>query len=231
MQNIMEQLRDWPWLATLPDDIAGFRLVRELMQCGSQYRVFTYGNIERQRSFSVLYDQGTKEFLARVVVGLTQFNDINFIIPDINRLEKVLANRMASTIQRLSVFDTSSVCSVYRDKNILDWDFARLLPPQVAGFSLYITPSEPVKVLNGSYIIIDYSDFAAESNLMIYYNIYRDEFFGEMNIRRTPHMAGGFDARTIKDLEANLTARLEDTLMGLRMRLSPGGSSEPGGEK
>ena len=231
MQNIVEQLQDWPWLNTLSDDIAGFRLVRELMQCGSQYRVFTYRHDERQRSFSVMYDQATKEFLARVVVGLTQFNDINFIVPDINRLQKVLADRMAHTVQRLAVFDVASVCSVCRGKNILDWDFARLLPPQVAGFSLYITPSEPVKVLNGSYIIIDYSDFEAESNLMVYYNIYRDEFFGEMNIRRTPHMAGGFDARTIKDLETNLTARLEDTLTGLRRRLSPGGSSALGGEK
>ena len=94
---------------------------------------------------------------------------------------------------------------------------------------MYIAPSQPLKVLNGSYIIIDYTDFTAESSLLVYYNIYRDEFFGEMRVRRTPQVINTFDTKKISDLELQLRDYLEPTVKKLRALLA-GSDEETKGE-
>ena len=84
---------------------------------------------------------------------------------------------------------------------------------------LFINPKEPVKVINGSYIIIDYCDFEAESNFIIYYNVFRDEFFGEAKIHRIPEITYEYDSSELKDLKIKLENKLENTLKQLRERI------------
>ena len=229
MKEIAAALQEWEWLATLPADISGFTLVNQLTQCDNQYRIFTYQHGEKQRSFSVLYDQATKEYLARVIVGLNEYVDINFIAADLLGLEMILQERMEYTIRRLAEFDETTLCTIFREKKITEWVYGRQLPTVIEGFSLYIAPFQPVKVLNGSYIIIDYTDFIAESSLLVYYNIYRDEFFGELRIRRTPQVISTFDTKKINDLELQLRDHLEPTVKKLRALLA-GSDEETKGE-
>ncbi|WP_333595404.1 hypothetical protein [Anaerospora hongkongensis] len=226
MEKIIEQLKEWSYLQTLEQEFAGFTLTTELMQCESQYRIFTYHNSGSYRSFSVLYDEATKEFLARVVIGLTEMCDISFIVSDLNGLEQLLNVRMKETIRQLASFDPITLCSSFREKKITEWAFGAQLPQQVAGFALYITPLKPVKSLNGSYIIIDYSDFSVDSNLLIYYNIYRDEFFGELRVRRTPRVISTFDTKQLSELEQCLKTHLEKTLTELRLELTSANAGE-----
>ena len=56
-------------------------------------------------------------------------------------------------------------------------------------------------MLNGSYIIFDYSDFALESNFIIYYNEFRSEFYGEARIKNIPEMNYTFDSDSLLELE------------------------------
>lgn len=220
MDKIIEQVAQWEFLQKLPQESYGFTLNTELMTCGPQYRIFTYNNQKAWRSFTVLYSQETKDFLVRIVIGLMEFCDISFITPDLPSLEKVLTERMGLTLQRLSNFDIASVCPQFMDKKILEWPYALNLPEQIAGFNLFINPQKPVKVLNGSYVIIDYSDFSTESNLAVNYNIFRDEFFSEIRLRRLPVMTAVFDARTLPELEVKLNDNLTQTLENLRLKLS-----------
>lgn len=37
----------------------------------------------------------------------------------------------------------------------MDWEYIDNLPKEIDGFKLFINPKEPVKIINGSYIIID----------------------------------------------------------------------------
>lgn len=219
MDSIIEQIKGWNYVREIPASFAGFSLVTELMQCDTQYRIFTYHNAASYRSFTVLYDQATKDFLARVVIGLTEFCDVNFICGSLEQLEKLLKERMFSTLDGLAAFNPDLLCSVIREKKVANWPYAVNLPTEIAGFSLYIDPAKPVKVLNGSYIILDYSNFPAESSLMIYYNIYRDEFFGELKIKRTPQMINCFDCRQLNDLEEKIKEHLEPTLQNMRSRV------------
>ena len=219
MEKIIAQIQKWELLAKLPAEFSGFVLSRELQQKGTQYCIFTYQNTTWHKSFSVLYDKATKEFLARTVVGLTEYFDVNFIVSDIELLEKLLVKRLKDTLTNLAVFNRDNLGSIISDKKIIEWPYGKELPQQLAGFELFIQPSALVKIINGSYIIIDYSDFSTESSLVIYYNIFRDEFFGEARIRRTPEMSAVFDATTLEKLQENLTVHLKEVLESMRERL------------
>lgn len=219
MEKIIEQVAQWEFLQKIPQELFGFTLINELITCGSQYRIFTYNNSVRHRSFTILYDKATKEFLARTVIGLTEFCDISFITGDIVSLENILKERLERTLRGLANFDPASLCLRFREKKISEWAYVTQLPKQLAGFELFINPQESVKALNGSYVIIDYSDFANESNFTLNYNIYRDEFFSEIRLRRTPVMTADFDAKTLVELEGKLNEKLHQTLENLRLKL------------
>jgi hypothetical protein len=224
MEKIIEQVQAWEYLKKLPHEIFGFALITELMTCGSQYRIFTYSNQQARRSLTGLYDQATKDYLIRIVIGLTELCDIRFFAQDLADFEKILAERLEKTIQQLASFDPDSVCAQFKLKKILEWPYVSKLPEEIAGFSLFITPEKPIKTLNGSYVIIDYSDFTAESNLTVNYNIFRDEFYSEIRLRRVPIMTTAFDAKTLPELEARLNDNLIQSIENVRLQL--GGSSK-----
>ncbi|MBP2653745.1 MAG: hypothetical protein H6Q73_1314 [Firmicutes bacterium] len=216
MDKIIEQVTDWVYLQSLPDRNAGFTLVMEQKLCGEQYNICSYTNDEMKRSLSLLYDNATKDFLVLVKVGLTEFYDISFITPDINVMEKNLRMRLEPTLLDLSGTQEREYESIFRAKNILEWPYTAKLPDEVAGFKLFINPQQALKAINGSYIIVDYSDFTAASNLLIYYNVYRDEFFGELRLRMTPMMTGLFDARELDELANKMDTNLISSLDSLR---------------
>lgn len=218
MENIIEQVKNWPFLQQLPTDHAGFSLSLDLCECGCQYTVFSYRNQPEYRTFSVVYDKTTKDFLARVTLGLTEYYEVAFIVTTLASLEKVLVAKLRETLENLA--DHRQYESIFRAKKILEWPYGSKLPDEVAGFRLYIAPRQPAPIINGSYIIIDYSDFATASNFNIFYNVYRDEFFGQYCLANTPYTTGLFDARELSDLTDKLEQNLQPILSELRQRIS-----------
>jgi len=156
-----------------------------------------------------------------ITVGLTEYFDVTFICTDLGGLERILTERMTRTLERLAGDDSYE--SIFRAKKILEWEHSKELPRELAGFTLFISPERPIRTINGSYIILDYSDFQEESNLILYYNVYRDEFFGEIRFRRTPEMTSQFDARELSELAEKVSANLRETLEDLRRRLNEAG--------
>lgn len=212
MEKIIEQIKAWAFLSKLPKELEGFTLQPISQQDGMKYFIFAYQNENRHRKLTILYDAATKDYLGRVTIGLTEFCDTTFIVNSLDALEKILLEKLRITLQRMACFDVSTVESIVVQKKILTWQYEHILPKRIADFELFIAPNEPLKIINGSYIIIEYSNFATESNLVIYYNIYRDEFFGEMRICRTPQMTADFDASSLQELEEKLEKRLIATL-------------------
>lgn len=220
MEKIIQQVQEWGFIAKLPKELVGFTLKIELLVQENQYCMFTYYNKEWHKSFSVLYDTATKEYFGRMIIGLTEYFDANFIVGDLDALEKLLKNRLENNLRSLAVFNREQVDSILIDKQLLEWPYGMELPKKLAGFELFIKPYEPVRIINGSYIIIDYSDFDNESNFIIYYNIFRDEFFGEVRLRRTPQMSSAFDAQTLEELQENIKVHLKEVLESMRSQLT-----------
>lgn len=221
MKEIEKQIQEWPYLQTLPEKIAGFTLVREAGSSNNvQIRLFTYANPGRHLFFSVVYDLTTDDFLCKVIIGLNEYYDVNFIAADLPGLETVLSSKMEKLLMGLERFDPKQLGSIFQEKKILEWTYAAKLPKEAAGFHLFIRPDAPIKVLNGSFILIDYSDFTAESHLVICYNVFRDDFYGEIHLRRLPQMSGLFDAKTLSELAEQLEANLLPVLQDMRIRLN-----------
>ena len=90
------------------------------------------------------------------------------------------------------------------------------MPETIEGFVLFIRPDQPVKVINGSYIVFAYCDFEAESDFIIYYNVFRDEFFGEARVNKIPEMNYTFDSTELSELEEKLDQYLVPRLKEIR---------------
>ena len=118
----------------------------------------------------------------------------------------------------METFNPKTLSSIVSDKKITEWALGRELPEKLEGFSLFIRPAQPVKINNGSYIVVDYVDFSLESSFTLYYNIYRDEFFAEARIWNIPDVNYDFDSNELPELEEKLHQRLLPRLQEIRKR-------------
>ncbi|WIW71699.1 hypothetical protein [Anaerosinus gibii] len=219
MEQIIEQVKEWEYIKQLPKELFGFQLKYDMDTIGDAYYIFTYEDAKRRRKMSVYYHEETKEYKVKTKIGLTEFCNIDFITSKLEDFEELLKTRFENSLKSIAIFDVNNLDSIVIDKKILTWKYIEKLPRIIEGFTLFINPSEPVRCINGSYIIFDYCDFEKESNFIIYYNIFRDEFFGDARINQIPEMTYTFDARELVDLEEKLDAHLIERLKEIRSRI------------
>lgn len=222
-EKIAAIVGDWAYIKDLPKEWFGFQRRYEMHEENDYYDIFSYHNNVTRRKITVYYHEETKEYKARITVGLTEFCNIDFITSNLTALENILKDRFERTLRNLAIFDQDNIDSILIEKKILEWKYIDRLPKTIEGFTLFIRPNEPLRSINGSYIIFDYSDFAAESNFIIYYNIFRDEFFGESRIRRIPEMNYVFDTHELIDLEEKLDLHLFNRLKAIRQHINETG--------
>lgn len=210
----------WSFLRELPQNVLGFSLDANKLELGQRTRFFSYYDEDRHLEFCGMYDKNTKEYSVRRKMGLTEFCDIDFCAADLSDFERLLKERMQESMKHMSVFDEAAIDSIVKNKGILEWGREVQLPQRYLDFVLFISPAQPLKVINGSYIVLDYSDFATESNLVIYYNMFRDDFFAEIRIRRLPEMTTLFDARDTKALGVALSTHLKEVLTYMKEKIA-----------
>lgn len=219
-EKITAAIAAWDYIKNLPETWQGFVLKKDMNVYGDVYDIYSYSNEAAHRKVTVYYHEETKEYKLRVQIGLTEFCRIEFISETLEKLEQILRARFEQILADMAVFNIDTISCVVREKQILDWNYLAKLPNTIQGFTLFIDPQKPVKVINGSYIIFDYSDFATSSNFIIYYNVFRDEFFGEAKIHEIPEMNYTFDSTELIELEEKLDAYFLPRLKELRERLA-----------
>ena len=219
LEKVQAEVSAWAYLNQLSPIEKNFRLKMLMREEGDTFQIYSYENEDLKRSVMIYYHEETKEYKLMITIGLTQFCAIEYISADLAQLEKILRERFDNLLGDISSFNEDHMSIIIKEKKIMQWDYIDKLPQKICGFRLFINPREPVKVINGSYIIIDYCDFAAQSNFIIYYNVFRDEFFGEAKIHRIPEITYEFDSSELKDLRLKLEEKLENTLKQLRARI------------
>lgn len=216
--RVEADIKDWAYLRELPDTWHGFTLQRLALVAGDCYDIYRYENEELYKSVTAYFHEETHEYKLRVKIGLIEFCRIEFITAKFDVFEALLRAQFETVLAGLAQFDPASIGSIVRDKKIMTWEAAKELPETLEGFTLYIRPAEPVKINNGSYIVIDYVDFTLESSVTVYYNIYRDEFFSEARIWNIPDVNYDFDSGTLSELEERLQTYLVPRLQEVRTR-------------
>ncbi len=218
LEKIKQELSEWTELAELPRELHGFVLEKLGQEIEDRYDIFSYQNKALHKSVTAYYHEETHEYKLRVKIGLIEFCNITYISEELSVFRNHIQEWLDEYLHSLTVFDEKSLGTILRQKKVTSWEAASDLPEKLEGFTLFIRPQEPVKINNGSFIILDYVDFSIESSVTIYYNIYRDEFFGEARIVNIPDVSYEFDATELDELESRLQRHLEDRLREVRQR-------------
>ena len=203
----------------LPAEMHGFTLKKILTDDGDKFIYFTYENLATHRNFTAYFHAETMEYKARVKIGLTEFCLTNFFTDNFERFTQNLNAEMSDTIKNLATPTDAESDILLAGKKFSEWSYGQSLPKNIADFELFITPKNPVKITNGSYIIINYGNFAQNCDFSIVYNVYKDNFSGESQIYGVNHPSYIFDAKDLKTLEVILEQNLVKTLNNLKFSL------------
>lgn len=204
VEKIESALEDRSFFQNLPEECHGFNYRSLRAPIDDRYDIFTYEHPACHKSVTAYYHEETHEYKLRVQVGFIEFCRIEYITSSLEIFEKELSSSLQQLLEDLVMFNPATISSLVLKKGICDWPFAQELPETLEGYELFIRPQQPVKINNGSYIIIDYVDFAHGSDVTIYYNMYRDEFFGEARIHSIPDVTYDFDSNELVELQEKL---------------------------
>ena len=188
----------------LPEEWHGFHLDRTVSVGKDTYDLCRYENKDRHTSVILYFHEETHEYKLRLKIGLIEFCRIEYITAGLESFEHLLRKQLESLLMDMETFNPKTLSSIVLDKKITEWALGGELPEELEGFSLFIRPAQPVKINNGSYIVVDYVDFSLESSFTLYYNIYRDEFFAEARIWNIPDVNYDFDSNELPELEEKI---------------------------
>lgn len=200
----------------LPDELNGFALKKIFAEDEDKFIFFSYADDATHCAVTIYFHEETMEFKVRQKIGLTEFCLTKFFTEDFSHFKELINAELDGVIKNLRDFRSKSLNNFLREKKFDTWNFGQELPARLEGFELFISPATPVEVTNGSFIVVNYVDFAANSDFVLYYNIYSDEFSGESRINGAPHVTYAFDAKTLNELEVKLKKNLVDELRSIR---------------
>ena len=214
MESIIQECEklDLSWLEPA---IGDFHLeVEQKALSSTVYSVFYYTNDANWRWW-VLYDKEVGDYMVRITVPLVDFVDIAFIRESLAPfMDNLKANYKASITQRFLEPQESFVYE-YKKKGLPQWDYKEALPETINEYRLDVTPRKALDMINGSYIIGTYVKEEEETGVVLFYNTFRDEFFGETRQKGYPGITHDLDATTIDKFEQALTQHLQEVLLSL----------------
>ena len=207
-EKIDEALAAWTVLDELPAEIDGYLLSKDRQQHEAQYDFFRYDRADAHRSVVGFYDAATTSYKLRVEIGVVSFALPSFIHGDLDTFGQELLRYLPHVMAEMhaDALETQELLPVR--ESIAAWEYGRELPEQLEGYELFVRPSAPAQMTNGSFLIIDYVDFARANDVGIYYNCYRNEFFGEYHAAGMPYVSYDFDASDLEELEQRLRLNL-----------------------
>ena len=214
MESIINacQALDISWLEP---SIGNFRLVVDQEQTSSTvYRIFHYEN-DKGWHWSALYDKEVEDYMVRITIPLVDFVDIAFIRESLEPFIENLKSTYKQSIEKRFIHPEAGFLYEYRKKGIPQWNYDRVLPPKIGAFHRDLTPDVGLAMINGSYLIGTYVKEAQETGVVLFYNTFRDEFFGETRQQGYPGITHELDATTIEQFEHALEEHLEEVLDNL----------------
>lgn len=200
----------------LREEIADYKLKKIFAENEDKFFYFSYENAENHRAFAAYFHEETAEYKVRVNIGLTEFCLTKFFTNKLETFAEILNSEIETALENLSAPVDTTKDLLIADQNFEAWNYPKTLPKNINGFELFITPENPVKITNGSYIILNYSNFDTSCDFTIFYNVYSGNFSGETRINLVPNVSYLFDAVTLKDLEIKLEKNLTPELLKIK---------------
>lgn len=191
----------------LKSQIGSFYLKKLNLQEIKKYYLFEYKN-EKGFSWKALYDDEVKDFTVFIKTRLLEFNDISFISIDGDVYWRNILEKYENSILKTLVKPEMNFTTAYKRKGLLTWDYKTVLPDHIKAYELTIAPDKAIQGINGTYYIVEYAALNDKTGLVICYNLYRDEFFGELYKDGIAIVTHVFDCKSIVELEKILSDQL-----------------------
>lgn len=207
---------EWDIESTLPKQVGNFHLSRTDRQEERLYHAFQWEDHNTGWIVEALFDEETMDYMVKADFRLFSMTEIE-TIADVAKFEnfKAFVAKLTPGWIRRTMIDRP-VSILIRGKGFHAWDYKPFLPSKIGHFHLSITPDKPVHGLNGSYIFAAYEYREENTGLLFFYNMYRQEYYGELRARTIPGIIHQYDAKTLAELEKKLTVYLKKDLRLVR---------------
>lgn len=213
--EIEESLKDWELLAKLPKNLGSFELRAGTGISGNILNIASYVDETNHCSVDLIYTGETFDYVIVKNVGLHTFRDDRFFTREQDRFAESVLKNLPALLEEMGGGKSKSMGYEAEEMGFAKWNYWRQLPQKIGNFELYLTPEHPLEYINGSWIILDYSDFDKGNQIMFLYNSFRNELFAEMKKRYLPLTTEEFNANSLSKLEQLLKEKLEATLSAL----------------
>lgn len=223
IEEIAEELKEWELLKQLPSELAGFTLAQGTGIDGQILNIAAYVNETMHCRVDLTYTSETFDYVPVKTVGLHTFRDERFFCREREHFGEVMLEQLPQIIKSVDRNTPHKMPFESAALGFDQWAYWRRLPAQLEGYELYITPDNPLPYINGSYIFLDYTDFAAGNQIYFSYNIFRNELFAEMRRHHLPLTTERFDVKNnvpdenkLGALEQRIKEYLQETLVSLK---------------
>lgn len=197
--------------AALPSNFGTFKFVETYAAADNAVEIFKYESTERHCTIAAYFDETTSEYKVRVRCGLNDWCLTKFFTGSFERFMRRLRAALDGLLREFEERGSKKNFFVEQLK-LSTWDYGKNLPPSIDDFKLFVEPSAPIEITNGSFVVINYVDFARARDLVIYYNIFSEEFSAETRNGAHTHLIDDFDAENLSELENKLERKLVDCI-------------------
>lgn len=207
---------EWDIENALSPLVGTYKLERIDVQEERIYHAFQWKDEESGWTVQVLFDEETMDYMVKADFHLFSMTEIETItdVAKFDEFKSMVAELTPTWIQRTMI--DRSVSILIRGQGFTVWDYKDALPETIGHYRLTITPDKPVHGLNGSYIFAAYEYPEKNAGLLLFYNVYRQEYYGELRAATIPGIIHQYDAKTLEELEKKIARYLRKDLKLVR---------------
>jgi len=213
--EIEESLKGWEFLNQLPKEVSGFKLQAGTGINGQILNIASYINEELHCSLDLIYTAETFDYVLVKNIGLHTFRDERFFNRDADKFAEAVLKNLESILAKISRSSSKKLGYESRVMGFDKWDFWKSLPEKIGEYQLFINPENPLEYINGSWVILDYSNFSKGNQVMFLYNSFRNELFAELKKGFMPKTTDLYNANKLEKLEALIKKHLQETIKEL----------------
>lgn len=214
---------DWDIERELPREVGDYILKRidfptaEERKAGkvkTDARVYTAFGWENEKNgwmVKAIFDEETKDYMVKMDLRLMTFTQLESITGDFEQFKKRVRELTPKAIQK-DLIQLDRIPALAAGKGFVKWDYTTAMPEKIGKYERIIKPTSPVEGLNGSFVIGAYECKERNVGALFFYNVYREEYYGELRAGGIPVIVHQYDATTVEEFSAHLETYLEKDL-------------------
>ncbi len=175
------------------------------------YTAFAWENEKNGWMVKAIFDEETKDYMVKMDLRLMTLTQLESITGDFEQFKKRVRELTPKAIEK-ELIHLERVSVLAAAKGFMKWDYEKVMPERMGQYKRIIKPVNPVEGLNGSFIIGAYECRERNIGVLFFYNIYREEYYGELRAGGIPVIVHQYDATTINEFSSHLEAYLEKDL-------------------